>query len=34
MKKRNVRFPLDVRSEMVRIAQATSFFQKSGVPEK
>ncbi len=27
-------FPLDVKPEMVRIAQATSFFQKTGVPEK
>jgi zinc protease len=27
-------FPLDVKPENVRIAQATSFFQKKGVPEK
>ncbi len=27
-------FPLDVKPENVRIAQATSFFQKAGVPEK
>jgi zinc protease len=27
-------FPLDVKPENVRIAQATSFFQKAGIPEK
>ncbi|UCE22924.1 MAG: hypothetical protein JSV46_12175, partial [Candidatus Aminicenantes bacterium] len=27
-------FPLDVKPENVRIAQAISFFQKAGVPEK
>jgi hypothetical protein len=34
MKKKNVRFPLDVKPEMVRIVQAVFFFKKAGVPEK
>ena len=34
MKKKNVRFSLDVKPENVKIAQATSFFQKAGIPEK